>query len=82
MADTVCDHIVSILEAWGVDTVFGLPGNGINGLVEAFRKAREIEVNRRPIGLTIGRHAVQEFDFSASPFGIGGRAVDKLTGRD
>src|SRR6185437_6977682 len=27
------------------------------------------EVNRAPIGLTMGRHAIQEFDFSASPFG-------------
>lgn len=38
------------------------------------------EVNRRPIGLTIGRHAVQEFDFAQSPFGVAGRVVDKLTG--
>ncbi|MEM5435998.1 thiamine pyrophosphate-binding protein [Paraburkholderia diazotrophica] len=37
--DTVSDHIVRILLDWGVDTVFGLPGDGINGLVEAFRKA-------------------------------------------
>lgn len=38
------------------------------------------EVNRRPIGLTIGRHAVQEFDFAQSPFGVAGRVIDKLTG--
>ena len=38
------------------------------------------EVNRTPIGLTIGRHAVQEFSFSESPFGIAGRIVDRLTG--
>ncbi len=38
MADTVSDHVVQILLDWGVDTVFGLPGDGINGLVEAFRK--------------------------------------------
>jgi pyruvate dehydrogenase (quinone) len=38
------------------------------------------EVNRTPIGLTIGRHAVQEFSFSESPFGIGGRIMDRLTG--
>lgn len=40
------------------------------------------EINRRPIGLTMGRHAVQEFSFSKSPFGIGGRLTDKLTGRE
>lgn len=38
------------------------------------------EVNRRPIGLTIGRHAVQEFSFSESPFGAAARLVEKLTG--
>ncbi len=40
------------------------------------------EVNRRPIGLTIGRHAVQEFSFAESPFGLAGRVVEKLTGGD
>ena len=33
MAETVCDHVVAILMDWGVDTVFGLPGDGINGFV-------------------------------------------------
>lgn len=41
MAETVSDHVVQILIDWGVDTVFGLPGDGINGLVEAFRKAQK-----------------------------------------
>lgn len=26
---------------WGVDTIFGLPGDGINGVFEALRKNRE-----------------------------------------
>ena len=39
------------------------------------------ERNIRPIGLTIGRHAVQEFTFSQSPFGVAGRVIDRLTGR-
>jgi thiamine pyrophosphate-dependent acetolactate synthase large subunit-like protein len=39
--DTVSDHLVAILTEWRVDTVFGLPGDGINGLVEAFRKAQD-----------------------------------------
>jgi pyruvate dehydrogenase (quinone)/pyruvate oxidase len=38
--ETVSDHVVQILQDWGVDIVFGLPGDGINGLVEAFRKAK------------------------------------------
>jgi pyruvate dehydrogenase (quinone) len=36
----VSDHVVQILRDWGVDTVFGVPGDGINGLVEAFRKTK------------------------------------------
>ena len=41
MPDTVSDHLVQLLTEWGVDAVFGLPGDGINGLVEGFRKAAE-----------------------------------------
>lgn len=37
------------------------------------------ERNRTPIGLTIGRHAVEEFTFGESPFGIAGRLVERLT---
>src|SRR5918911_5720247 len=37
MAKTVADLIVERLIAWGVNTVFGLPGDGINGLFEALR---------------------------------------------
>ncbi|MGH7090701.1 MAG: thiamine pyrophosphate-dependent enzyme, partial [Stellaceae bacterium] len=42
---------------------------------------RRGERSTRPIGLTIGRHAVQEFSFGQSPFGIAGRVLDRLTGR-
>src|ERR687884_2158693 len=37
MAKTVADLIVERLISWGVNTVFGLPGDGINGLFEALR---------------------------------------------
>src|SRR5919199_398700 len=37
MAQTVADLIVERLISWGVNTVFGLPGDGINGLFEALR---------------------------------------------
>jgi 2-succinyl-5-enolpyruvyl-6-hydroxy-3-cyclohexene-1-carboxylate synthase len=33
--------LVQTIRAWGVDVVFGLPGDGINGVMEALRKARE-----------------------------------------
>ncbi|HEU5018004.1 MAG TPA: thiamine pyrophosphate-dependent enzyme, partial [Pseudolabrys sp.] len=38
MPETVSDHVLSLLKDWGVDTVFGLPGYGINGFMEALRK--------------------------------------------
>src|ERR671931_1278498 len=41
MADTASDLFVDRLMNWVVDTVFGLPGDGINGFMEALRKRRE-----------------------------------------
>jgi pyruvate dehydrogenase (quinone) len=37
MAKTTADLLIERLIDWGVDTVFGLPGDGINGLFEALR---------------------------------------------
>src|SRR5690242_21885459 len=41
MAQTAADVLVETLLAWGVNTVFGLPGDGINGIIEAFRKRQD-----------------------------------------
>ncbi len=41
MAQTASDVIVETLIDWGVDTVFGLPGDGINGIMEALRTRKE-----------------------------------------
>ena len=41
MADTVSDALLARLIDWGVDTIFGLPGDGINGFMEALRKRRD-----------------------------------------
>ncbi len=38
MAKTAGDVIVETLMQWGVDTVFGFPGDGVDGVIEAFRK--------------------------------------------
>ena len=34
---TASDVLVERLLAWGVDTIFGLPGDGINGFMESLR---------------------------------------------
>src|SRR5579875_2516895 len=38
VADTASDLMLERLMDWGVDTIFGLPGDGINGFMEALRK--------------------------------------------
>src|SRR5665213_10343 len=40
-AGTVADHLVERLIEWGVDTIFGFPGDGINGIFEALRTRQE-----------------------------------------
>ena len=35
------DILVERLIAWNVDTIFGLPGDGINGVMESLRKAQD-----------------------------------------
>lgn len=37
MSGTVADLLVERLIDWGVDTIFGLPGDGVDGLFEALR---------------------------------------------
>src|SRR5438105_2648610 len=48
MAKTAADVLIEGIIGWGVDTIFGLPGDGINGLMEALRthqdKLRFIQV--------------------------------------
>ena len=41
MAKTVADMLVERLIDWGVDTIFSLPGDGINGIYEALRMHRD-----------------------------------------
>ena len=41
MQEIVGETLARRLIDWGVDTVFGLPGDGINGLMEGFRRQRE-----------------------------------------
>ena len=41
MAKTAGDVIVETLVNWGVDTIFGIPGDGINGVIESLRKNQD-----------------------------------------
>src|SRR4051794_40359445 len=38
---TASDILIERLIDWGVDTIFGLPGDGINGIMEALRTHQE-----------------------------------------
>ena len=48
MADTAADVLIDTIHDWGVDIIFGMPGDGINGIMEALRirkdKIRFIQV--------------------------------------
>jgi pyruvate dehydrogenase (quinone) len=41
MADTAADILMETIHDWGVDVIFGLPGDGINGIIEALRKRQD-----------------------------------------
>src|SRR6184192_697905 len=41
MAITAADCLVETLTDWGVDVIFGLPGDGINGIMEALRTRQD-----------------------------------------
>src|SRR6476661_4546361 len=41
MAKSVAELLVGRLMDWGVDTIFGLPGDGVNGIFEAFRTRKD-----------------------------------------
>src|ERR1039457_571810 len=41
MTTTAADVLIDSLYDWGVNTIFGLPGDGINGVMEALRKRKD-----------------------------------------
>jgi pyruvate dehydrogenase (quinone) len=41
MSQTVADHLLERLRAWGVEKVFGYPGDGINGILAAWGRAED-----------------------------------------
>ena len=43
MAETVGDFLLKRLHAWGVNRIYGYPGDGINGIMGAFGRQEDIE---------------------------------------
>src|SRR3954447_23202149 len=41
MARTAAEVLVDTIHAWGVEVIFGIPGDGINGIMEALRTRQE-----------------------------------------
>src|SRR6188768_3540385 len=41
MSTTVADQLLARLKDWGVEQVFGYPGDGINGILGAFSRAED-----------------------------------------
>src|SRR5690606_9612606 len=40
MATTVSDHMIERLREWGVERIYGYPGDGINGIMGAIARAK------------------------------------------
>jgi pyruvate dehydrogenase (quinone) len=47
MPDTVSDHLLQRLEAWNIHRIFAYPGDGINGIMGALRRATESNGSER-----------------------------------
>jgi len=41
MTTTAADQMVDTLLDWGVELIFGMPGDGINGIMESLRKRQD-----------------------------------------
>ena len=41
MAKTAAELLIDRLIDWGVEVIFGLPGDGINGIIEALRQRQD-----------------------------------------
>jgi pyruvate dehydrogenase (quinone) len=41
MSHTAADTLLDTISDWGVEVIFGLPGDGINGIIESLRKRKD-----------------------------------------
>jgi pyruvate dehydrogenase (quinone) len=40
MADTAADILIDTIYDWGIDTIFGIPGDGVNGIIKLAKKKK------------------------------------------
>jgi pyruvate dehydrogenase (quinone) len=71
MSATVADFIVERLGAWGIERVYGYPGDGITGLVAALQRAQErvefVQVrHEETAGFLAGAHV----KYGGGPLGV------------
>jgi pyruvate dehydrogenase (quinone) len=86
MSQTVGDFIIDRLAAWGVERIYGYPGDGINGITTALRRAAErvefVQVrHEETAGFLAGAHV----KYGGGPLGVclvtsGPGAVHALNG--
>jgi pyruvate dehydrogenase (quinone) len=43
MSRTVADFLIERLHAWGVQRIFGYPGDGINGIIGAIQRSKDVD---------------------------------------
>ena len=75
MSTTVADRLLERLREWGVEQVFGYPGDGINGLLGAFSRA-----DNQPRFIQARHEEMAAFEaVGYAKFGGGGPAVCMAT---
>src|SRR5947208_15894534 len=77
MAKTVGDFVVERLRAWGVQRVFGYPGDGINGIMAGFEHAGD----ERPRFIQARHEELAAFMAGAHPKFTGAPGLGRATSR-
>ena len=73
MQRIAAEAVIERLIDWGVDTVFGLPGDGINGIMEGLRRHQDrIRFDPRPPRGGGGLHGHRLRQVDRSPRGVPG----------
>src|SRR5256885_835938 len=63
----VADYVLDRLRAWGVQRVFGYPGDGINGMLGVIDRAFKTALSTRGVSTIIIPEDIQEAEAAPSP---------------